>query len=81
MKSEDRMKIVFDEYLLAERVINRETPIFLLIDLGHWKSNKTNYALDNKELCDLNMPHIETEKANYMSFEMTFEGLNVFLHA
>jgi hypothetical protein len=34
-------KLIIDEYLLAEKVINPKRPCYFLIDMGNWTMNNS----------------------------------------
>jgi hypothetical protein len=34
-------KVIVDEYLLAEKVLNRNRPMFFLFDMGSWKASNS----------------------------------------
>jgi len=47
-------KLIIDEYLLAERVIEHKKPFFFMIDLGTWKfkmGTASRASTKLRELC------------------------------
>jgi len=71
--------VIVDEYLIAEKVLNRNRPMFFLFDMGSWTANNSTVkkkadSLDKmkQEMKEYLKTDFELEKAIYSSFNMTF---------
>ena len=76
-------KIIFDEFLLGERVLDKDLPALFLLDMGSWTFKNKLYSLNLENLTDFLIMGVDEEVAmsqrgTYESLDMRF--MNLSLH-
>ena len=79
-------KLIIDEYLVGEKVLNRKRPMFLLLDMGRWRFKNASSVKKMDEMqsfmdeyChQFNRPSLNVPQAVYNTLEMSFLRMRIF---